>query len=68
VAESHGGRGEVSATARRDGLSGGQWFTWRRLAREGRLGDEGAALVPIEIAASAVEKPAAIERDHDESA
>jgi hypothetical protein len=25
-------------------------------------------LVPIEIAASAVEKPAAIERDHDESA
>jgi transposase len=43
-AESYGGRGEVSATARRHGFSG-QLFTWRRLAREGRLGDEAAALV-----------------------
>jgi len=52
VAESYGGPGEVSATARRHGLSGGQLFTWRRLAREGRLGDEPAALVAVEISAS----------------
>jgi transposase len=31
----------VSATARRNGLSASQLFTWRRLARNGRLsGDE----------------------------
>lgn len=29
----------VSATARRNGLSASQLFTWRRLAREGRLGE-----------------------------
>jgi transposase len=37
VAESHDGRRQVSATARRNGLSASQLFTWRRLAREGRL-------------------------------
>ena len=58
VAESYGGRGEVSATARRHGLSGGQLFTWRRLAREGRLGDEGSALVPVEIEAPGLAGPA----------
>jgi len=69
VAESCGGRGEVSATARRHGLSGGQLFTWRRLAREGRLGDEAAALVPVEIATPAASGPAtAAERDHNERA
>jgi transposase len=69
VAESHGCHGEVSATARRHGLSGGQLFTWRRLAREGRLGDEAAALVPVEIAAPAASGPAtAEERDRDERA
>jgi transposase len=69
VAESYGGHGEVSATARRHGLSGGQLFTWRRLAREGRLGDEAAALVPVEIAAPAANGPAtAEERDRDERA
>ena len=66
VAESYGGRGEVSATARRYGLSGGQLFTWRRLAREGRLGDEAAALVPVEVAAVAANSPSA-ERGHDEA-
>jgi transposase len=58
VAESYGGRGEVSATARRHGLSGGQLFTWRRLAREGRLGDEASALVPVEIEAPELAGPA----------
>ena len=68
VAESYGGRGEVSATARRHGLSGGQLFTWRRLAREGRLGEEGAALVPVKIAVPAAERPAAAHGDrHDET-
>jgi transposase len=37
VSESHDGRRQVSATARRNGLSASQLFTWRRLAREGRL-------------------------------
>jgi transposase len=55
VAESYGGRGEVSATARRHGLSGGQLFTWRQFAREGRLGDEAAALVPVKLAVPATE-------------
>lgn len=68
VAESYGGRGEVSATARRHGLSGGQLFTWRRLAREGRLGDEAAALVPVKITLPAAERPAAFNGDrHDET-
>ena len=37
MAESY--RAPVSATARRNGLSASQLFTWRRLAREGRLGE-----------------------------
>jgi len=37
VAESYGGSRQVSATARRNGLSPSQLFTWRRLAREGHL-------------------------------
>jgi len=69
VAESYGGRGEVSATARRHGLSGGQLFTWRRLVREGRLGDEAAALVPVEIVTPAASGSAtAEERDRDQRA
>jgi transposase len=39
VAESYGAPRLVSATARRNGLSVSQLFTWRRLAREGRLVD-----------------------------
>ena len=34
VAESYQGHRMVSATARRHGISTGQLFTWRRLARE----------------------------------
>jgi transposase len=37
VAESYSA--PVSATARRNGLSASQLFNWRRLAREGRLGE-----------------------------
>jgi len=37
LAESERGPRQVSATARRYGLSTGQLFTWRRLARQGRL-------------------------------
>jgi transposase len=67
VAESYGGRGEVSATARRHGLSGGQLFTWRRLAREGRFGDEAATLVPVEIVTPVASGLArAEERERDE--
>jgi transposase len=36
IAESYSG--PVSATARRNGLSASQLFSWRRLEREGRLG------------------------------
>jgi transposase len=51
VVESYGGRRLVSVTARRNGLSASQLFTWRRLAREDRLsGDAVPALVPVEIA------------------
>ncbi len=44
VTESDDGARMVSATARRHGLSASQLFTWRRLAREGRLAadDNGA--------------------------
>src|SRR5437667_4295403 len=51
VAESYGGPRLVSVTARRNGLSASQLFTWRRLARDDRLsGDAVPALVPVEIA------------------
>jgi transposase len=51
VAESYGGPRMVSVTARRNGFSASQLFTWRRLAPEDRLsGDAVPALVPVEIA------------------
>jgi len=37
VAESYAASRQVSATARRNGLSASQLFTWRRQARDGRL-------------------------------
>ncbi len=40
VSESEAGSRQVSATARRYGLSPAHLFVWCRLAREGRLGDE----------------------------
>jgi transposase len=53
VAESFAVPRNVSATARRYGLSNGQLFSWRRLAREGKLvldGDD-AGFVPAMVAA-----------------
>ena len=45
VAESYVGRRLVSVTARRNGWSASQLFTWRRLAREDRLSGWVPALV-----------------------
>ena len=39
----------VTEVARRHGLAASVVFTWRRLARDGRLGDAGPAFVPVEI-------------------
>jgi transposase len=44
VAESYSGPRLVSATARRHGLSASQLFTWRRLARMGRLVEDDDAV------------------------
>lgn len=55
VTESYGGPRLVSVTARRNGLSTSQLFTWRRLAREGKLsGDAAPVLVPVEITPAAL--------------
>ena len=54
VTESYRGPRLVSVTARRNGLSTSQLFTWRRLARDGKLSGDGApALVPVEITSTA---------------
>ncbi|WP_091967609.1 IS66-like element accessory protein TnpA [Bradyrhizobium shewense] len=54
VSESYGRPRLVSVTARRNGLSTSQLFTWRRLAREGKLsGDAAPVLVPVEITPAA---------------
>jgi transposase len=39
----------VTEVARRHGLAPSVVFTWRRLAREGRLGDADPAFMPVEI-------------------
>jgi len=51
VVESYGAPRQVSATARRNGLSASQLFTWRRLARAGRLAetDNGARFAQVTI-------------------
>ncbi|MCA1363358.1 transposase [Bradyrhizobium sp. IC3069] len=54
LTESYGGSRLVSVTARRNGLSTSQLFTWRRLAREGKLSGHAApVLVPVEITPTA---------------
>lgn len=52
VAESYVVPRNVSATARRHGMSTSQLFTWRRQAREGKLGiaEHDVAFVPAVIA------------------
>jgi transposase len=52
VAESYVVPRNVSATARRHGMSTSQLFTWRRQAREGKLGiaEHNVAFVPAVIA------------------
>lgn len=57
VAESYGGEMSVCAVARRHGLSPGQLFTWRRLARRRQEEDSPPMFVPAVIAA-AKEPPA----------
>jgi|SRR5215468_2936959 len=69
VVESQAGARQVSATARRHGLSPALLFTWRRLAREGRLGDDdpvtfARAVIACEgapVAAGATAAPSRIE-------
>jgi transposase len=48
---------KVSEVARRHGLAASVVFTWRRLAREGRLGDAGPAFMPVEITPVPVQAP-----------
>ena len=62
VAESEAGRRQVSATARRYGLSPAHLFIWRRLAREGRLGDEETVTFARAVIACEGGSPAATSR------
>ena len=49
----------VTEVARRHGVAPSVVFTWRRLAREGRLGDAGPAFVPVEITPAPAQVPSA---------
>src|SRR5271155_2338602 len=53
VVESYAAPRQVSATARRNGLSASQLFTWRRLARDGRLeeADRETTFAPVLVGA-----------------
>ncbi|MCK1742036.1 transposase [Bradyrhizobium sp. 139] len=53
VTESYDGPRLVSVTARRNGLSTSQLFTWRRLARRQVRRDAAPVLVPVEITPAA---------------
>ncbi|WP_456843692.1 transposase [Bradyrhizobium sp. USDA 4510] len=68
VAESYSGPRLASVTARRNGLSTSQLFTWRRLARAGRLVEDAApALVPVEVVLNqmASGKPGAVQEQRE---
>jgi transposase len=58
LVESERGPRQVSATARRYGLSTGQLFTWRRLARQSRL----CAVEPMTFAPVVVSRDEAANR------
>jgi transposase len=58
VAESLSAPRNVSATARRHGLSSGQLFTWCRLARQGKLVLDGDAAGFVPAFVSPEEQPA----------
>ncbi len=58
VAESLSAPRNVSATARRHGLSSGQLFTWCRLARQGKLVLDGDAAGFVPALVSPDEQPA----------
>ena len=49
----------VTEVARRHGVAPSVVFTWRRLAREGRLGDAGPTFVPVEITSVPAQVPSA---------
>ena len=49
----------VSEVARRHGLAPSVVFTWRRLARKGRLGNARPAFMPVEITPLPVQAPPA---------
>jgi transposase len=49
----------VTDVARRHGLAPSVVFTWRRLAREGRLGDAGPAFMPVAITPVPAQAPPA---------
>jgi transposase len=70
VAESYSGRRLVSATARRNGLSASQLFTWRRLAREGRLveADDGPTFAQAVISCESSTSSLPSYPDHSEAA
>jgi transposase len=59
VEESDAGRRQVSATARRHGISRTLLMSWRRARDEGRLGDEGpVTFTPLVISPEPAAAPA----------
>jgi transposase len=60
VEESDAGRRQMSATARRHGISRTLLMSWRRARNEGRLGDEGpVTFTPLVMAPEPAAPPAA---------